>query len=133
MKLVCESLYEFKRTSANYDEALQNIGADKTREDISAWMESIYEEDTDDNALAFCAEYGKTEWVKYLLAHGADVHCANDYALRWASRNGYLEIVKLLLDHGADVHADHDYALQWASAYGHLAVIELLKKYMKNK
>ena len=130
MKLVCESLYEFKRTSTNYDEALENIGADRTRQEISAWMKSIDEEDTDDNALAECSKHGKTEWVKYLLAQGADVHYINDYALRWASEEGHLEIVKLLLDYGADVHAEDDLALQWASGKGHKDVVELLTKYM---
>ena len=69
------------------------------RKQISKFMKEIYEIDTDDNALAECAKYGHTEWVKYLLARGANVHFAADYALRWAKYNGHTETVKVLQDH----------------------------------
>jgi ankyrin repeat protein len=98
------------------------------RAQISRWMKERGEEDTDENALAECAKAGKLEWVKFLIAAGADVHYYDDYALRWASCNGHLEIVKELLRAGADVHAFNDKSLRYASAYGHLEVVkELLK------
>jgi len=93
---------------------------------ISKWMKEKGEEDTDNNALAECANHGKTEWVEYLLNRGADVHAENDWALRSASYNGHVEVVKLLLNAGADVHARADYALRWASGNGHVEVVKLL-------
>jgi hypothetical protein len=99
-----------------------------TRAQISRWMEERRQLDTDDNALVLCAAHGKLEWVKFLIAAGADVHYWYDYALRWAAENGHLEIVKELLKAGADVHINNDYALRTASDEGHLDVVkELLR------
>ena len=83
-----------------------------------------------ENLLWICAENGKTEFVKYLLNAGADVHARDDYALRWASNNGHTEVVKVLLDAGADVHAYHDGALLWASEEGHIETVKVLKDWM---
>jgi len=79
-----------------------------------------------DNALAYCAGYGKLDFVEYLLAAGTDVHASYDFALRWASDKGHTEIVKLLLAAGTDVHAMDDAALQWASDKGHTEVVKVL-------
>jgi len=98
---------------------------------IKLWIESIGESFEDkDNALCICAEYGKTEFVKFLLAVGANVHVYNDYALRWASREGHTEVVRVLLAAGANVHAGIDYALRWASYYRHTEVVKVLKDHI---
>jgi ankyrin repeat protein len=99
-----------------------------TRAQISRWMEERRQLDTDDNALVLCAAHGKLEWVKFLIAAGADVHYWYDYALRWAAENGHLEIVKELLKAGADVHAYNNEVLRSASAYGYLEVVKELIK-----
>jgi ankyrin repeat protein len=98
------------------------------RAQISRWMEEKNQEDTDNNALAECAEHGKLDWVKFLIAAGANVHAFKDYALRYASSQGQLEIVKELLNAGADVHADKDCALRWACENGHLEIVKELIK-----
>jgi ankyrin repeat protein len=104
-----------------------------TRAQISRWMKERGEEDTDENALAECAKAGKLDWVKFLIAAGANVHFINDYALRWASGNGHLEIVKELLKAGADVHADHNYALAYAKQCDYQDVVDFLEDYIANE
>ena len=94
---------------------------------IKLWMKSIDQPFKDkDNALAYCAGYGKLDFVEYLLAAGADVHASYDFALRWASDKGHTEMVKVLLTAGADVHAMDDDALHWASDKGHTEVVKVL-------
>jgi hypothetical protein len=106
-----------------------------TRAQISRFMKERNQVDTDEIALAECAEHGKLEWVKFLIAAGADVHFINDYALRWASHNGYLEVVKELLKAGADVHSEYyssfaTTALEAAKNQGHQDVVDFLKDYI---
>jgi len=96
------------------------------RHQISKWMKSNDQLDTDDNALIQCAKYGKSEWLEFLLNRGADVHSDGDNALRCASYYGDVEVVKILLNAGADVHADNDWSLRAASENGHAKVVELL-------
>jgi len=80
--------------------------------------------------LWICVECGKTEFVKYLLNKGYDVHANHDLTLRWASEKGDTETVKVLLNAGADVHARDDGALQLASYYGHTATVKVLKDWI---
>jgi len=77
-------------------------------------------------ALIICVYHKKTDFIKYLLDIGADVHTKDDEALCHASEYGYIKIVKLLLDAGADVHAQKDYALRWASYWGYTKIVKLL-------
>jgi len=94
---------------------------------IKLWMESMNEPFEDkDNALTYSAAHGKLDFVKYLLAAGADVHAINDYALRYASVYGHTEVVKVLLAAGANVHANDDGALQLVSHSGHTGVVKVL-------
>ena len=79
-----------------------------------------------EDLLYICASHGKSEFVKYLLDKGYDVHGNADRALRWASEKGHTETVKVLLNAGADVHADNDRALQWASEKGHTETVKVL-------
>ena len=79
--------------------------------------------------LWICAKHGKTEFVKYLIGKGYDVHADYDVALRWASENRHTETVKVLLDAGADVHADDNYALRYASLHGYTEVVKVLLDY----
>ena len=80
--------------------------------------------------LWICAKYGKTEFVKYLLEKGYNVHANDDCALRWASDNGHTEVVKVLLNAGANVHTIDDYALRWASENGHIETVKVLKDWI---
>jgi len=88
--------------------------------------ETGYLSNTKKNFLQVCAAFGKTEFVKYLLDSGADVHRDDDAPLRWASEMGRTEVVKLLLDAGADVHAQNDAPLRWASERGCIKIVKLL-------
>ena len=108
-----------------YSDPVEDLGIG-TRKQISKFMKELDAKDTDDNALAECARYGKTEWVKFLLARGANVHAWSDYALRLAAENGHTETVQVLLDAGADVHAIDDYALRWAAENGHTETVKVL-------
>jgi hypothetical protein len=101
-----------------------------TRAQISRWMEERRQPDTDDNALAECAEHGKLDWVKFLIAAGADVHYWHNYALCMASANGHLKVVKELLRAGANVHANNDEALDWARDEGHQDVVDFLEDHI---
>jgi len=119
MKIVKESLFEkFIEDSDPITD--MDIGM---RHQISKWMKEIDEEDTDENALMQSAEYGKLDFVKYLLSKGTNVHTKNDYALRIACQNGYTEIVKTLLDTGADVHALNNESLRIAVKRGYGSII----------
>jgi len=84
----------------------------------------------DDLALRLASENGHTETVKVLLDAGADVHAYNDQPLRWASDNGHTETIKVLLDAGADVHARDDLALRWASENKHAETVKVLKDWI---
>jgi hypothetical protein len=75
------------------------------RAQISRWMEEKNQEDTDNNALAECAEHGKLDWVKFLIAAGANVHAkyegsfAPTTALETAKRKDHQDIVDFLEDY----------------------------------
>jgi ankyrin repeat protein len=83
-------------------------------------------------ALHEAAVDGKTQIVKLLLDHGADVNARGGpygSALHAASSKGHEQIVKLLLDKGANINArDGHYgsALQGASFEGHEQLVKLL-------
>jgi len=125
--IVKENLNE-KFTEDSDPIADMNIGM---MHQIKLWMESMDKLfGNKDHVLACSAGYGKLDFVKYLLAAGADVHANNDWALQWASKNGHIKIVKVLLAAGADVHAKDDYALRWASYYGHTEVVKVLKDHI---
>jgi len=103
---------------------------------IKKWIKTRYNY-IEEDLLWICARHGKTEFVKYLLDAGADVHADDDAALQWACYEGHTEIVKILLDAGADVHAENDFALQTASYNGHTEIVKILKDHIakekKNK
>lgn len=80
--------------------------------------------------LPICAEYGKTNYVKYLLEMGADVHVYDDAPLMWACFNGYADVVKVLLDYGAKAHARDDAPLRLAKDYGRADVVRVLKDWI---
>lgn len=84
------------------------------------------------DALVTAADQGHYEFVRALLAGGADPNMTNpfgDTALIAAARHGHTEIIDLLIGHGADVDAedrDGDTALSVATYYGQDDVIRLL-------
>jgi len=125
--IVKENLNE-KFTEDSDPIADMNIGM---MHQIKLWMESMDKLfGNKDHVLACSAGYGKLDFVKYLLAAGADVHADNDLALRWASESGHTEIVKLLLAANANVHAENDCALRWASENEHTEVVKVLKDHI---
>jgi ankyrin repeat protein len=101
---------------------------------ISNWMKENKWSDTDDNALVKCAYDGKLEWVKFLLAYGANISYSNkDYAVEVASQNGYLEIVKELLKAGANVNSYNSRALEFAKANDHYDIVKVIKDHITNE
>lgn len=99
---------------------------------IKQWVETLDIVSKEKKFLVICAAHGKTEFVKYLLEKGHDVHESNDAALQTACDSGYARIVKLLLDAGANVHAcgregnNKEAALQYAVCRGYTDIIKLL-------
>jgi ankyrin repeat protein len=87
--------------------------------------------------LVRCAQYGKLEWVKFLINKGVNVNRFNDAALRLAASHGHLEVVKELLKAGADVLAENEFneraqtALSGAKLNNHKDVVNFLKSYMR--
>ena len=77
----------------------------------------------------------RTEIVRLLLEHGADVNAAqaDDFTpLHEAAQNGMLEVTRWLLDRGANVNAkltDGKTPLALAVEYKHDDVVELLRRY----
>ena len=99
-----------------------------TRQGISNWMkEGGWEhEDTDEGALLRAAEYGKAQWVDYLIKAGADFHADREAPLRWASEEGHAEVVRILIEAGANVNISNEFPLKIAADGGHLEVVKLL-------
>jgi ankyrin repeat protein len=64
--------------------------------------------------------------VKYLVAHGVNIHSNNNVALIQSSKNGHLNIVKFLVEQGADIHANYNAALIQSSKNGHLEIVKYL-------
>ncbi|XP_055537866.1 kinase D-interacting substrate of 220 kDa isoform X4 [Wyeomyia smithii] len=92
-------------------------------------------DDRDENGttvLMIASGRGATNFVKELLAHGADVQAQdldNWSALLFAGKAGHVDIVEILLDNGAEIeHRDMGgwTALMWGSYKGHTGVISLL-------
>ncbi|XP_062556191.1 kinase D-interacting substrate of 220 kDa-like isoform X4 [Armigeres subalbatus] len=92
-------------------------------------------DERDDNAttvLMLASGRGATNFVKELIARGADVQAQdldNWSALLFAAKAGHVDIVEILLDNGADLeHRDMGgwTALMWGSYKGHTAVVSLL-------
>lgn len=65
------------------------------RKQISKFMKFLNLPDTDDWALAVCAGEGKLEWVKFLVANGANLH--DSQCLLFAVKSGHIDIVRFLL------------------------------------
>ena len=83
---------------------------------INKWLKTLQPKQQyflDESKLAIAAQYGKTDFVKYLIDKGTNIHTWEEWALRWAAANGHIEIVKLLIDAGADIHP----AVMWNYAY----------------
>lgn len=88
------------------------------------------------SVLALAAKKGRTDIVKLLLEHGADVNLTMTYygwtALTYAVNNGHLETVKILLNYHADVNAKAHRgktALLLAADRGYLEIVEVLLKH----
>jgi len=63
-------------------------------------------------ALAFAAWYGRTEALRILLRHGANVHTDNNKAIQLAATHGHADTVEALLEAGADSHVLNNATLQ---------------------
>jgi len=131
MKLVREHIIFEKFTEDSDPIADMGIGI---KNQLKKWFETENKYDyIEEDLLWVCAKEGKTQFVKYLLDAGANVHAYNDIALRKAINYGHADVVKLLLDAGADVHADNYGALQWASDNEHTDVVKILKDHIAKK
>jgi hypothetical protein len=87
----------------------------------------------DPDALVTAADQGHYEFVRALIASGADPNMSTafgDTPLIAAARHGHDAIIELLLAHGADVHfqdRDGDTALSVAIHHGRESTVALLK------
>ena len=86
------------------------------------------EENYDKNHLLLtCAKYDKTEFIKFLLENGADIHSYNDNTLHWAVHHKNIELVKYLLNKGANIHSNYERPLGIAKYNNDDEMIKLLK------
>jgi ankyrin repeat protein len=76
-------------------------------------------------AMTEAAAAGHSEFVRYLIAHGADVMHNDSAALLAAVDNNRLQVVKALLDSGADVDARHGTLLCQAISHGRADIARL--------
>ena len=87
-----------------------------------------------DVLLAYAAEYGELELVKYLLKQkNADIHVVDDFPLRYAVMNGHYDIVKYLLNNGKFELRNLYITLEWAKEENHINIIKLIEKYIRRK
>lgn len=81
--------------------------------------------------LWICSRYNKVDFVRYLLAAGANVHYRNEQSLALASYYGHKKIVELLLKAGARVYSRTDLCYEWAKNNGYNDIVNLLEKYRR--
>lgn len=78
-----------------------------------------------DIALAYAADSGHLNLVKYLHSLGADIHANQQMALRYASFGGHLDVVKYLVERGADLDPlDVDSPVVFAARAGRLDIVK---------
>ena len=78
--------------------------------------------------IVTCAEWGKKEFVKYLLKTKKYTDLSLNDALDWSAEYGYIEQVEMILKAGADVNSSAGYPLRMASLNDHKDIVELLLK-----
>lgn len=76
-------------------------------------------------AMTDASAAGHSEFVRYLIAHGADVMHDDSAALLAAVDNNRLSVVKALLDSGADVDAHKGTLLGMAISHGRADIARL--------
>jgi hypothetical protein len=67
-----------------------------------------------DRFLCIAAYNHSHQIACYLLEHGLDVACQNNYPIRAAANRCYekdIQMLQLFIDYGADIHANHDISL----------------------
>ena len=83
----------------------------------------------DESPLMMAALKGHTDWVKRLIAAGADVNKTGWTPLHYAATHGHLESIQLLLDAHAYIDAEspnQTTPLMMAAHYGTRAAVQLL-------
>jgi hypothetical protein len=81
-----------------------------------------------------CAAYDKIDFVKYLIAKGANVHAYEDDSLLEAIWHNFPEMTKVLLDAGADINArGPGVLLKIAISRKSKEVIKIIKDHIKNR
>lgn len=73
-----------------------------------------------DNIMAFAAEKGHIDIVRFMLKHGATDYM---WSLENASYNGHIDIVRLMIEQGAK---NFDWAMALAACVGHFSIVQLL-------
>lgn len=69
-----------------------------------------------DDAIVFAAKFGATEFVRYLLDHGANLSVSDRLPphfppVHYAAREGHVDVVLMLIDRGADARLAGDVVL----------------------
>jgi len=80
------------------------------------------------NVFSEAAFYGQVAFGNWMLELGVDVHQLDDNALNRASQGGHVDFVRMLIAHGANVTAHGNRALAAAIKHGCLEVADVLLK-----
>ncbi len=74
------------------------------------------------------------DFVKELIAMGADVHFKNDYALQMAARQGRLDVVVFLVEEmGCDPNVKNRYPERLAADKGNVEVVKYFESLKEEK
>ena len=111
------------------EEKLKKFAKKQNIDNYSTTVKTYY-----DVLLAYAAEYGELELVKYLLKEkNADVHVVDDFPLRYAAMNGHYDVAKYLLKNIKFELHNLYIALEWAKEENHINIIKLIEKYLRRK
>jgi hypothetical protein len=88
-----------------------------------------------DSPIYVAAADGNTEILQFLLRHGADINCRNEYGatpIYWAAWYGHTDTVKCLAQHGADINCGTESGttpIHWAAWWGHTDTVKCLAQH----
>jgi len=106
MKLVREHINE-KFTDESDTIKDMNIGMmSAIKKFLEKTPDNIFDANDKNDLLVSCAKYSKTDYVKYLIENGANIHAYGEAALGWAVIKNNIELVKYFIDKGSNVNID---------------------------